>query len=47
MPTVVRKMEAFAVHPARPRLYCIIDGADNYRILSGIAKCELKVKSTK
>lgn len=46
MPTVVRQMEAFAVHPSRPRLYCIIDGADTYRILSGIAKCKLKATST-
>jgi hypothetical protein len=33
MPTVIRQMEALAVQPTRPRLYCVIDGADTYRIL--------------
>jgi hypothetical protein len=31
--SVARQAEAFAVNPARPRMYCLIDGADTYQIL--------------
>lgn len=31
--SVIKTAEAFAVHPSNPRRYCIIDGADTWRIL--------------
>jgi hypothetical protein len=31
--SVVKTMRAFAVDPTNPRRFCIIDGADTYRIL--------------
>jgi hypothetical protein len=33
--SVIRQMEALAVLPNNPRMYCVIDGADTYRILRG------------
>lgn len=35
---VVRQAEALAVDPARPRLYCVIDGADTWKILKAYGK---------
>jgi GrpB-like predicted nucleotidyltransferase (UPF0157 family) len=31
--TVVRFAEALAANPSRPKRYCILDGADTYRLL--------------
>ena len=36
--TIVRQAEAFAANTARPRRYCIMDGADTYRILKAYGK---------
>jgi hypothetical protein len=35
---VVRQAEALAANPRNPRLYCIIDGADTWRILKAYGK---------
>jgi hypothetical protein len=36
--TVIKQAEALAVQPFRPRRYCLIDGADTYRILRAYEK---------
>lgn len=36
--TVIRQAEALAADHSRPRLYCIIDGAETYRILKTYRK---------
>jgi hypothetical protein len=38
MNAVVRQAEALAAVPGNPRLYCIIDGADTWRILNAYGK---------
>jgi hypothetical protein len=40
---VIRQAEAFAANPSNPRLYCIIDGADTWRILKAYGR--LKAQS--
>ncbi|MDG2531265.1 hypothetical protein [Caulobacter endophyticus] len=36
--TVATTAEAFAINPARPRRYCIIDGSDTWRLLRAYGK---------
>ncbi len=38
--TVIREMEALAARVANPKLYCVVDGADTYRVLKAFGYFE-------